>query len=168
MRHDGSYIADVQVADAYLAKVVHALTRSPQWPHLALIITFDEHGGLYDHVPPPSACRPDGLEPDAADPPGARFDRYGFRVPTIVVSPYARPGHVSHAIYDHTSVARFIETRFRLPALTARDATADERRLYWRKLTRIYPPYKGYQDAADRRIPLVVCEPVPRLGAEHR
>ena len=53
-------------------------------------------------------------------------------------------------------------------ALTARDATADERRLYWRKLTRIYPPYKGYQDAADRRIPLVVCEPVPRLGAEHR
>jgi F420H(2)-dependent quinone reductase len=42
--------------------------------------------------------------------------------------------------------------------MTARDATDDERRLYWRKVTRIYPPYKGYQDAADRRIPLVVCE----------
>ncbi len=44
--------------------------------------------------------------------------------------------------------------------MIARDATDDERRMYWRKLTRIYPPYKGYQDAADRRIPLVVCEPV--------
>ena len=44
--------------------------------------------------------------------------------------------------------------------MTARDATDDERRVYWPKLTRIYPPYKGYQDAADRRIPLVVCEPV--------
>lgn len=116
---------DVQVADAYLAKVVEALTQSPQWPHLALIITFDEHGGLYDHVPPPSACPPDGLLPDTQDPPGARFDRYGFRVPTIVVSPYARPGYVSHAIYDHGSVVRFIQTRFKLPALTARDANAD-------------------------------------------
>jgi deazaflavin-dependent oxidoreductase (nitroreductase family) len=47
-----------------------------------------------------------------------------------------------------------------LADMTARDATDDERRLYWRKLTRIYPPYKGYQDAADRRIPLVVCEPI--------
>ena len=47
-----------------------------------------------------------------------------------------------------------------LTDMTARDATDDERRLYWRKLTRIYPPYKGYQDAADRRIPLVVCEPI--------
>jgi len=47
-----------------------------------------------------------------------------------------------------------------LTDMTARDATDDERRLYWRKLTRIYPPYKGYQEAADRRIPLVVCEPI--------
>ncbi|WP_328363387.1 nitroreductase family deazaflavin-dependent oxidoreductase [Mycobacterium sp. NBC_00419] len=53
-----------------------------------------------------------------------------------------------------------VQIREHVMEMTARDATDDERRLYWRKLTRIYPPYKGYQDAADRRIPLVVCEPV--------
>jgi len=53
-----------------------------------------------------------------------------------------------------------VQVRDLVRDMTARDATDDERRLYWRKLTRIYPPYKGYQDAADRRIPLVVCEPL--------
>jgi deazaflavin-dependent oxidoreductase (nitroreductase family) len=53
-----------------------------------------------------------------------------------------------------------VQVRDEVRHMTARDATDDERRLYWRQLTRIYPPYKGYQDAADRRIPLVVCEPL--------
>ena len=53
-----------------------------------------------------------------------------------------------------------VQVRAHVRGMTARDATDDERRLYWRQLTRIYPPYKGYQDAADRRIPLVVCEPL--------
>jgi deazaflavin-dependent oxidoreductase (nitroreductase family) len=53
-----------------------------------------------------------------------------------------------------------VQVRSLVRDMTARDATDDERRLYWRQLTRIYPPYKGYQDAADRRIPLVVCEPL--------
>jgi phospholipase C len=62
------------------------------------------------------------LDPD--DPPGA-FDRYGFRVPVVVVSPYARKHFVSHVTHDHTSILRFVETRFDLPALTRRDANAD-------------------------------------------
>ncbi len=53
-----------------------------------------------------------------------------------------------------------VQVRDKIRDMSARDATDDERRVYWRQLTRIYPPYKGYQDAADRRIPLVVCEPV--------
>lgn len=53
-----------------------------------------------------------------------------------------------------------VQVRADVRDMTARDATDDERRVYWRQLTRIYPPYKGYQDAADRRIPLVVCEPL--------
>lgn len=53
-----------------------------------------------------------------------------------------------------------VQVRAHVRDMTARDATDDERRVYWRQLTRIYPPYKGYQDAADRRIPLVVCEPL--------
>ena len=82
-----------------------------------------------DHVPPPPACVPDDLEPrlDPSDPDSdfpARFDRYGFRVPLLVLSPWVKPGFVSHTIYDHTSILRFIETRYDLPALTKRDANA--------------------------------------------
>lgn len=117
---------DVQNGDHFLAGVVDTLTHSPQWRHAALFITFDEWGGLYDHVPPPAACPPDDLQPtlSANDPPGG-FDRYGFRVPLIAVSPYVKPGYVSHHLYDHTSILRFIEARFLLPALTKRDANAD-------------------------------------------
>jgi len=116
----------VQLGDQYLEKTIKALMASPQWPHMAIIVTFDEHGGLYDHVPPPPACPPDGIEPviGAGDTAG-HFDRLGVRVPTIVISPYAKPHHVSHDVYDHTSILRFIESRFGLPAMTARDANAD-------------------------------------------
>ena len=119
--------ADVQVGQKFMSDVVHALMKSPKWAHTALFITWDEHGGFYDHVAPPPACAPDGLpmqfEPN--DTTGGKFDRLGVRVPFILVSPYAKPGYVGHAVYDHTSIARFIQTKFKLPALTARDANAD-------------------------------------------
>src|SRR5207249_3308025 len=72
------------------------------------------------------ACTPDSIPPNlqTGDDPGT-FDRYGIRVPVVVVSPFARPHYVSHRVYDHTSILRFIETRFDLPALTRRDANAD-------------------------------------------
>jgi phospholipase C len=66
---------------------------------------------------------PDNNPPDGDD--GATFDRYGFRVPFFVVSPYARRGYVSHVVTDHTSILRFVEARFNLPAMTRRDANAD-------------------------------------------
>jgi phospholipase C len=118
--------ADIQKGEEFVASVVEALTHSPQWPHLALFITFDEHGGLYDHVPPPKACPPDALLPIV--PAGETqydFAQYGFRVPLLVVSPYARPHYVSHRVSDHTSIMRFVEARFRLPAMSGRDANAD-------------------------------------------
>ena len=118
---------DPQEGDAFLAKVTAAVTSSPQWSHLALIITFDENGGLYDHVAPPKACPPDAIAPilQDNDMTAGAFDQLGFRVPLIVVSPYAKPHYVSHHVYDHTSILRFIEARFELGALTARDANAD-------------------------------------------
>jgi phospholipase C len=118
--------ANPQVGQAFVAQVVNALFASPNWSSSALFLTYDEHGGYYDHVPPPPACAPGDRPPILlpGDTP-ADFDRYGFRVPFVLVSPYARPHFLSHQIQDHTSILRFIETRFDLPALTARDANAD-------------------------------------------
>jgi phospholipase C len=118
---------DVQLGEKFMHDVVDAMMRSPQWPHAAVFLTFDEHGGSFDHVPPPRACAPDAIAPitNPGDNANGDFATYGVRVPLIVVSPYAKPHFVSHAVYDHTSILRFIESRFRLPALTARDANAD-------------------------------------------
>lgn len=126
-RNDFHPPGDVQVGQQFLASVVTAMMQSPQWPHSALIVTFDEHGGIYDHVPPPPACAPDDKAPitNPGDNAPGGFDNYGVRVPLFVISPYAKPHFVSHAVYDHTSITRFIETRFKLPALTRRDANAD-------------------------------------------
>jgi phospholipase C len=116
---------DVDVGEAFIARVVRALMRAPTWKNTALFITYDEHGGYYDHVPPPRAIKPDNIAPKLApgDVPGA-YDRYGFRVPLIVVSPWARAGYVSNVVQDHTSMTAFIERKWNLPAMTFRDANA--------------------------------------------
>jgi phospholipase C len=100
--------------------------QSPLWPKTVLVFMYDEHGGYYDHVPPPAAQPPDDIPPDVADAPNApaAWDHYGLRVPAFVISPYARKHHVSHVVHDHTSVLRLIETKFNLGALTRRDANA--------------------------------------------
>ena len=117
---------DVQFGDQFLGKVVNAVMSGPGWPSTMLIWTYDEHGGYYDHVPPPAAVTPDDIPPvlGPADPPGG-FDRYGFRVPAGVVSPFARRDFVSHTVYDHTSILKTVEEKWNLPALTRRDANAN-------------------------------------------
>jgi phospholipase C len=118
--------SNVQVGEKFSADVINALFESRQWGSSALFLTYDEHGGYYDHVAPPEAPAPDDVAPPlgAADE-AAGFDHYGIRVPVVVVSPYSRQSFVSHVVHDHTSILRFIETRFGLPSLTARDAAAD-------------------------------------------
>ncbi|MEO7112431.1 MAG: alkaline phosphatase family protein [Polyangiaceae bacterium] len=119
---------DIEIGQKFVADIILALEKSPEWQHVAFFLTYDEGGGFYDSEPPPPACAPDStaaiLNGDDAQYPGG-FDRYGFRVPLLVVSPYAKKNYVSHNTYDHTSITRFIETKFRLPALTNRDANAD-------------------------------------------
>jgi phospholipase C len=115
--------SNVQKGQQFVSRVVAALMGSPQWTSSALFITYDEHGGYWDHVVPPLACTPDAITPLGGS--IWNFDRYGFRVPFVVVSPYSRRHFVSHTVTDQTSVLRFIQTRHDLPALTARDANAD-------------------------------------------
>jgi phospholipase C len=99
---------------------------SPAWPRTLLIYTYDEHGGYYDHVPPPAAIPPDSIPPALGpeDVPGG-YDIYGPRVPGIVASPYSKPNAVTNVVHDHTSVLATIEAKWNLPALTYRDANAN-------------------------------------------
>lgn len=106
--------ANILRGQELLAEIVYILSKSPQWPKTMLVVTYDEHGGFYDHMPPPGT--PDG---DPAwtggfkkiHPEGETY--LGVRVPTFIVSPLVEPGSVSHEIFDHTSVIKTILTRHR-------------------------------------------------------
>lgn len=93
--------ADVQSGDAHIADVIAHLEKSPQWPHMLVVVTYDENGGFWDHVAPPKA------------------DRWGpgSRIPAFIISPFARKGFVDHTQYDTTSILRFITRRYELPVL---------------------------------------------------
>ena len=113
---------DIRNAEAFLAGVYRSVTTGPMWKKSLLVITFDEWGGFFDHVPPPVAEIPQAERDLGND--GLR----GFRIPTILVSPYVKRRTVSSRLYDHASVLRFIETRWNLEPLTVRDATANNPR----------------------------------------
>jgi len=124
---------NIQTGAAYVESLINALMSSPSWKDSAFILTWDEAGGLYDHVPPPSAVSPDGIPPSDLQPgdvcqagpsSGANcdFNHTGFRVPLLVVSPFTKKNFVSHTVADYTAILKLIETRFNLPSLTKRDA----------------------------------------------
>ena len=99
---------------------------SAAWPDSVFILTYDEGGGLYDHVLPAREIPPDNTAPklSSTDQPGA-FNTSGFRVPLIVISPWAKPSFVSHTTRDYISILRLIEDRFNVAPLTLRDKNAD-------------------------------------------
>lgn len=118
---------NIQTGAANTQKILSALLTSPSWATSAFILSYDEGGGLYEHVVPATAMKPDSIPPNLAktDQPGD-FKHTGFRIPVIVVSPWVRPHYVSHTWRDLTSILRLIEVRFNVPALTARDASSDD------------------------------------------
>jgi phospholipase C len=107
----------------YARAFVKALMDSPSWKDSVFFITFDEGGGLYDHVAPVAAVSPDDAKQEVlpTDPP-VSFELTGFRVPLFIFSPFAKPGYVSHTNADYTALLKFIQARFDLPSLTRRDA----------------------------------------------
>ncbi|MGH9086657.1 MAG: alkaline phosphatase family protein [Acidimicrobiales bacterium] len=138
---------DIQRGEAFAAAVIDAVLHGKGWPHSLLIWLYDEHGGYYDHVPPPPAVEPDDVRPHSLldggapirwllehsglgrsivrrDDTSGAYDRLGFRVPAVVVSPYAKPDYVSSTVYDHTSALKLVEEKWNLPPLTRRDAAA--------------------------------------------
>jgi phospholipase C len=116
----------IQRGAANTAKILNALLASPSWASSVFILTYDEYGGQYDHVIPACMVPPDGIAPilQPGEPKGS-FAYAGYRVPVMVVSPWVKPNYVSHTWRDHTSILRFIEDRFSVTSLSARDASAD-------------------------------------------
>ena len=118
--------SDVLAGQDLILMIYHALSSNPQtWPKTVLIIAYDEHGGFYDHVPPPAATD--------ADP---EFRRLGVRVPALLISPLVTPGSTSTTLlgadshFDHTSIMKTIFTRFcqidgQIPEMTARAGAAN-------------------------------------------
>ncbi len=101
----------------FLASVYNALASSPQWERSLLVITYDEHGGFFDYVPPPTT------EDDYAS---TGFNQLGIRVPAIVVGPYVKQGYVSSVVRDHTSALKQIENMFGTAPLSARTTAAND------------------------------------------
>jgi len=96
---------------SYVASIVNAIGNSPYWSNTAIVITWDDWGGWYDHVPPEKIIN---------------SYEYGFRVPMIVISAYARPAYISHVTHDFGSILKLIETTFSLPSLGYVDVAADD------------------------------------------
>jgi len=118
---DGSYSDHAEINDgtgpAWVASIVNAIGNSQYWANTAIIITWDDWGGWYDHVAPKVVN--DGISW------GSGYV-YGFRVPLIVVSPYAKASYISHTTHDFGSILKFIETKFNLPSLGYADGPADD------------------------------------------
>jgi phospholipase C len=110
---------DVRIGQAFMSDVVHAFMESPQWKRGVIFAVYDEHGGFYDHVRPPSVPD-DRSSRDLAE----NYGQMGFRIPAIAVSPYVRRGSVSHGVFGFESILKMIEYRFGLRPLTKRDRYA--------------------------------------------
>jgi len=106
-RTDDHPLGDHRIAQAFVGTIFSAFHASPQWRRGAMMVTYDEWGGFFDHVPPPVVAddRASAVDED-------NFGQVGFRVPMLLASPFAQPGYVDHRVYDHTSVLRFLEWRF--------------------------------------------------------
>jgi phospholipase C len=111
--------------EALIRATYEAIRNSPLWESSMFIITWDEHGGFFDHVAPPSAVPPaDIAQFSGANRYGFAFDQYGPRVPAVVISPLIPRNTIDHRIYDHSSLPATLERLFNLGPLTARDRAA--------------------------------------------
>lgn len=121
--------SDIRTGEQLIADIYDIVKSSPAFENILLVITYDEHGGCYDHVPPPGAKNPDPLNAPGQD--GFLFNRFGVRVPCVVVNPYIKRGLIArpegYVPFDHTSVIKTVQNCFKLQGhLTERDKTAPD------------------------------------------
>ena len=143
--NDDHPMADINDGQDLVLAVYDALASSPKWDRSLLVIVYDEHGGFYDHVPPPQA----------ADDEPEMFGRYGVRVPAIIVSPWLEPHTVSHTLFDHTSIIKTILLRFCPGAL-------DEQQAAMARRARLGPQYPGLRVAEASHLGELLTRTTPR------
>ena len=143
---------DIQLGAQFTSGIINSVMTSQYWKDSAFILTYDEFGGTYDHVSPqtgPTEPNPDGIAPVDLEPTDicygtpnigtCNFNYTGYRVPLIVISPYAKKNYVDHNLADTTAILTLIEKRFNLPPLTARDAAQIDMSQYFFDFTN--PPW---------------------------
>jgi phospholipase C len=175
---------NIQSGAQYVQSIISALMQSDAWKDSVFILSYDEGGGLYDHVPPVSVPLPDAYAPGQCPDPnngsvdycmvgklGGTFNLTGFRVPVLVISPYAKPNFVSHTPRDYTAILAFIEKTFNVQPLTLRDA-------YWRDPSRDMseffdfttpallngPGGKSWTDVLNSKPTTVLCDQTKEAG----
>jgi Phosphoesterase family len=114
--------SDIRTGEALIKRVYEGLRNSPLWERSVLVIMFDEHGGLFDHVRPPKVRPLDDGSVDHTH--GFRFDQLGVRIPAIIVSPWVKRGSIDHTVYEHSSLIASVVRHFGLEHLTSRDRDA--------------------------------------------
>ena len=146
---------DVRHGEELIARVYHALRNSPLWKETLLVVTYDEHGGLYDHVAPPDDVRAPGGKSDAVS--GFDFTRLGVRVPAILISPYIEPGTIVHTRFEHASLPATAHACFAGDAdpLTEREADANS----FEDVLTLANPRDDTPDELDRRKPTAPRHP---------
>jgi phospholipase C len=112
---------NIQQGAVVVKQIIDALMASTAWHDSIFILSYDEGGGLFDHVPPIQVPPPDDIAPNCPTLTQAKYDLSGFRVPMIAISPYSKPHYVSHTPMTTTSILKLIEKRFNLSPLTLRD-----------------------------------------------
>jgi phospholipase C len=117
---------DVTRGEALIKQVYETIRNSPHWEHSLLIVTFDEHGGFFDHVAPGPAVPPGDLETARYIQHNFKFDQLGVRVPALIISPYIPRGVIDHTLYDHTAMLATVERLFGMGNLTNRDKAAND------------------------------------------
>jgi phospholipase C len=149
-----------QLGAKYVSGLMNQVMSSQYWSDSAFILTYDEFGGLYDHVSPQPAVNPDGIAPSDLESTDicygtpnigtCNFTYTGYRVPLIVVSPYTKKNYVSHTVADTTAILKMIETRFSVPSLTARDAAQPDMSEYFdfNNTPWLTPPTPPVQDTS--------------------
>jgi hypothetical protein len=156
---------DITRGERLIKTVYETIRNSPHWNESLLLVTYDEHGGFYDHVPPPPATPPgDGVSDEDNVFHHFRFDQLGVRVPAVVISPLIERNVVDGTTYDHSSLLATVEALFGLRPLTARDAGAQN---LLKLLTRATPRTDAPTDIGQPAVSGFTCddEPAPGTGA---